>query len=96
MSRQKTTEETLEEFIEGIRQAANYWSRQNVDISTACHGMAHSILAMLDGVSHGYPAYNISVMVTDESKQDLIDEGMDYYGDEVFNDDCYMNDIYFR
>ena len=59
MSRSKTVEEVKAELLDHMRMIANYWAKvpNHTDIEK-CHGVAFSILTMIDGCSGEMPAFD--------------------------------------
>ena len=98
MSREYTKDEVLELFLGQCRVASYYWAEHaKVDSrKEAVEGMLHSMLCIIDGVSGGFPAINLSVDPDPSDKQYHIDNEEDYYPSGlVFNDDVMLHELTF-
>lgn len=87
MSREKTVDEVRKEFISHVAAMIRYWDTQ-VTGDTRCklEGLAHSILAALDGCAGGLPGFIVAPCPHPDDKQYYIDEGENYYR-EINDDD---------
>lgn len=79
MSREKTAEEIEKELIEGIWDSIWFWDTQvEGNAAHKLSGLAHSILALLDGCSD-LPAFLLVPVPHPDDKEYNIQEGNDYY-----------------
>ena len=80
MSKEKTMEEVREEFLKHVASMINYWDTKVEGTPRyKLEGLAHSILATLDGCSGGMPGFNVSPYLHEDDKQYNIDRDKDYY-----------------
>lgn len=80
MSREKTTEEVREEFLDHVRYLVSYWDRiEKETTKEKLSGLAFSILSALDGCSAGLPSFIVAPCPHPEDKQYHIDNDEDYY-----------------
>lgn len=80
MSKEKSTEEVREEFLNHIRCLVNEWaSVENKSTKEKLNGLAFSILAMLDGESADLPSFIVAPLPHEDDKQFSIKHGEDYY-----------------
>lgn len=84
-SRERTTEEVRQEFIEHIRCMVDYWERVKLepergttDARRRLRGLAHSILVTLDGRSN-LPAFIVAPRPHERDKAYHQENGEDWY-----------------
>lgn len=88
MSREYTTEEIREQFLDHIRAMVNYWdSIPKETTKEKLDGLAFSILAALDGSSAGLPGFIVAPLPHQDDKQYNIENDENYYpeNDEIEN-----------
>lgn len=95
MSREFTKEEVVEMFLERIRNSVNFWSNTNDSEIEKLNGLAFSILNIIDGTS-GLPAFDLKPHPHEDDKQYCIEEGENYFGTNIINDDVYLHELYYK
>jgi hypothetical protein len=98
-SREYTTDEIREQFMNHVRMLIEYWD--NVDRQTTkekIEGFAHSLLATIDGSSMDLPGFILAPAPHHEDKQYYIDKGENYYPENQSDSDIagYLHEILFR
>lgn len=96
MSKAKTKDEMLSDFISAVNCVADYWSRvENISNKDRCHGVKHSILTIIDGMSGSFPcAIDLVLRPHPDDKQYYIDDGEDFIEDGmVINNDVYLHEV---
>ena len=85
MSREKTVEEVQQDLLEHIWYMIEYWEKDNraLTLRDKLEGLAHSILAALDGCSMALPGFAIIPNPHPDDKQYYIENGEDWYPDNV-------------
>lgn len=80
-SREYTSEEVKQQFIEHVRGLVNYWDRESIvqTQSERLQGLAFSILVAIDGCSTSLPAFVLAPSPHEDDKQYAIDNGDNYY-----------------
>lgn len=93
-SREYTAEEVLAELLAHVRHLAAYWaSLPDKTPLERTEGMAHSMLAALDGKGF-MPAFDLVLRPHPDDKLFHIGEGENYYVDGMaINSDCHMSSI---
>lgn len=78
---EKTVDKTREEFLNHINMLVNYWAKESKVESKeeALKGLAHSILATLDGENAELPQYLLIPNPHPEEKEFNINKGKPYY-----------------
>lgn len=103
-----TVHEMRAEFLAHVRMIANERKasmlrrippEQRTDqvreaIERAASGTASSILAVLDGVSSGVPAFNITPAPHPDWK--FFVEGENFWDEEPVINDCYLRDLFYK
>lgn len=83
MARELTREEVRDNFLEEVRIAVDYWASDAVLAHYTIHerlsGVAHTILAKLDGCSPGLPGFIVAPLPNPEDKQYFIEEDTNWY-----------------
>lgn len=93
MSRAKTKDEVLKEFIDKVGQTAWYWSINAKTIEDAAQGVTFSIMTLLDGCTE-LPAFDLYPSPCPEDKDDAITEGEDWYDNsEAINADVCLHEL---
>ena len=80
--REYTQEEVQEMFLDKVRTMIDYWN--NVEKETTkdkLEGLAHSILATIDGSAADLPAFKLAPNPHPGDKEYCIDEGENYFPD---------------
>ena len=79
--REYTPEEIRTKFINHIWTMINYWENESTTPNTKdkLEGLAHSMLAMLDGAQIGLPAFYVIPMAHPSDKDFHIKNGENYY-----------------
>lgn len=85
MSREKTAVEVQQGFLEHIWDLIEYWEKENRAETSRdkLEGLAHSILAMLDGCSMGLPGFAVIPNPHPDDKRYYIENEEDWYPDNV-------------
>jgi len=92
--RAKTVEEVREEFLSHVRMLASYWADlPNKNARAKCEGVAFSILSAIDGCSMSLPAFDMIPHPHEEDKQYYIDNGENWYEQEIMND-CQLHEMF--
>jgi len=92
MSKEITTDEVKEKFLEHVRVLVRYWDNQNEQTSfEKLSGLAFSILSTIDGSSLDLPKFILAPDPHKEDKEYHIDENSNYYPDN--NDIDIKSDI---
>lgn len=80
-----TEDEIRRQFLDHVWVTALYWSRANGggDALDRITGFAHSMLAAIDGAAASLPAFKLVPDPHPDDKQFHIDEGENYYPDDV-------------
>lgn len=90
MSREFTTQEIEQQFLENVVSAVKYWNRQPGENIEKLKGLAFSILVTIDGCSN-LPRFVLAPFPHADDKQYSIDEGENYYPEN--NSDNIKSDI---
>lgn len=99
MSKAKTKEELMDDFVSSAKHLADYWSRiESITDKGKCDGVVHSILVMIDGMSGAFPcAIDLVMRPHPEDKQYNIDNDDDYIEDGmVINDDVMLHERLYK
>lgn len=93
-----TKEEMTDMFLQSVRSIANCWAQYpDKTPEERCNGVAFSILATIDGTSIALPAFNLTPVPHPDDKQYHIDEGSNYWPDDVaFNAETYLHDLFYQ
>lgn len=85
MLREKTETEVQQDLIEHIWGLIRYWERDNGAKSSRdkLEGLAHSILATLDGCSIELPGFAIIPNPHPDDKEYYIENGENWYPDNI-------------
>jgi hypothetical protein len=86
----KTQEAIRNEFLGYCRHMVYYWSqdfKEEKSLEDRLVGLAHSILCLLDGVAHGYPAYEIIPCPHEHDKAHCQEDDQDWYPPYPYKDD---------
>lgn len=96
MPKPKTKEEIQKEIVEHFDGVARYWSGlENMSNIERCRGVVFSILVAFDGMSMGLPAMDIVMRPHPEDREYCIEEGVDWYPQQLtVNDDVMLHDLY--
>jgi len=78
MPTEKTTKEVRTEFIENVRSMVSYWDGINISSKEKLFGLAHSILATIDGCG-SMCGFILAPCPAEGDKEYNIEEEMDYY-----------------
>lgn len=81
-SREFTTEEVREQFMNHVRMLIEYWDK--IDQRTSkekIEGFAHSLLATIDGSSAALPAFILAPAPHESDKEYHISMNENYYAD---------------
>lgn len=84
MSREFTTDEVRNQFLDHVRGLIEYWSTVDLDqqsdtVEYRVGGVVHSLLATLDGCSMVLPGFIVAPCPHEDDKQYNIDEGENWY-----------------
>lgn len=97
-----TEEEVREKFLNQIRSLITYWNGESGSNVPKEHtsrermeGLVHSILVMFDGGSGMMPAFNISVVSTDDDMEFFKEQGENWYVDGQVINDCQLHEEFF-
>lgn len=98
MSKPKTKDECLDEFMRAIRCIVSYWSCQGKTHQGVAEGVAFSILNIIDGMSGSFDcAIDLVMRPHPDDKRFKIDEGDDYIeSGTIINDDVYLRELLFK
>lgn len=70
MSREKTPEESKQEFLKLVREYAEEWARvPNKTVEERLHGLVFSILVIFDGEAVGFPAVDLVLRPHPDDKE---------------------------
>lgn len=86
MSREKTKDEVKREFILSIRQSVKIWSKADMPCEQKLEGLAHSILATLDGVSNDVCGFIVAPSPHKDDAYYNIENGENYYPQNHYSD----------
>ena len=83
MSREYTTDEIRERFLETVRRNIDYWEKEaRVEtIRDRIEGAIFSTLVLLDGGNGSIPGFIVAPLPHPTDKDYHIDNGKDYYPD---------------
>ena len=94
MSREYTTEEIREQFLDHIRVMVNYWDGIPKETTKEkLSGLAFSILVALDGCAGDLPGFILAPLPHPDDKQFNIDEEENYYPENHEIEDKIKGDI---
>lgn len=81
MSREYTENEVREQFLDHVRMMIDYWNNDSIttDTKEKLSGLAHSILATIDGCNMDLPGFILAPCPCEGDKQYYIDKGENYY-----------------
>ena len=83
MSRELTTDEVRDRFLDHVRGLIEYWSTVELNgddsVEHRVSGVVHSLLVTLDGGSLGLPGFIVAPCPHQSDKQYYIDEGENWY-----------------
>lgn len=99
MSRAKTKQEILDEFMSNLAGIANHWACEAPDrnMLERCNGLVFSLLVIFDGGHVGLPAMKIAIDPHEDDKNYRRSIGANWYEPGmVFNDDVEMHEIWHR
>lgn len=101
MTREKTEEEVRNEFVEHVRQMAEYWNSVGETKKDALDGLAFSILVAIDGDSVALPSFILAPNPHPEDKEFLLSRGEEYYPENHQNNiSCNisgsLHDMYYK
>jgi len=89
MSKEKTTEEIKQEFINTVKSYVHYWDKlPDINTRAKLEGLAFSIMVMIDGGASGLPGFILAPCPYKEDKQFYVDSEEDYYPE---NDEDSIN-----
>ena len=91
MSRKLTHDEIQKNFINQVWVMIDWWKNAQVSESDKLSGLAHSILAMIDGCYGGIPGFILIPDPHEDDKQYCIEHGENYY--PQMSDINFENDI---
>ncbi len=78
--REYTEEEVMAEFLSTIHYMVDEWSKIKRDtVKEQLEGLAFSILALLDGVHVGMPAFIVAPLPAETDKEYRIKKGENYF-----------------
>lgn len=96
MSRAKTAEEALVEFLDQIRVLADYWSNvEDHTVKERCHGVAFSILNIIDG-SSCLPAFDLVLRPHPDDREYCIEQDENWYEYGMLVNHCTLHDQYYK
>lgn len=78
MSREYTPDEIRAMFLDHINTMVKYWAGLDEPVEWKLHGLAFSIMKVLDGCTH-LPRFIVAPLSCEEDKQFYIEEGDDYF-----------------
>lgn len=80
MSREYTTDEVREMFVEHLRNMVTYWEQEDraPSVREKLEGFAYSVLVALDGET-SLPGFLVAPMPHPDDKQFCIDKGENYF-----------------
>lgn len=95
-----TQKEAQRIFLDHVKAAVNYWASDNVEDQTCSerlHGLAFSILCILDGANGSHPSVQCTISPHPSDKQFCIDNGKNYYedGTDIHGSDM-LHGIYYN
>lgn len=98
MSRAKTKQEVVEEFLNHVKGMVNYWENEERRPTSRdkLEGLAFSFLVMLDGGSVGMPAFDLIPSPHPSDKEYHQEQGENWYEPEVINDNVQLHELYSR
>lgn len=86
MSKEKTTEEVRENFLNHLKELVDYWdSIDTKNTKEKLSGLVFSILSTLDGCSSVLPGFIVAPFPHKDDKEFNIQEGNDYYPENNYN-----------
>lgn len=97
MRRAKTAEECREEFLQYVRNIAEYWATlPDKTAQERCDGTVFSILNIFDGTSTELPAMNISLLPHPDDKQYRIKNDENWYRKGMVINYCHLHHMYYN
>ena len=94
LSREYTTEEIREQFLDNVRMLVNYWDRTPKETTKEkLEGLAFSILTILDGCAGDLPGFIVAPSSHPDDKQYHIDNEENYYPENHEIEDKIKGDI---
>lgn len=94
MSKSYSKEEMMNMFLQNAKVQARYWAMQECSDKEKTHGLLHSMLCMIDGVSGGFPcSIELVLRPHPDDKQYCIDNEEKWVEDGMcINDDVYLHE----
>jgi len=83
MSREYTTEEVRDKFLDYIMSLINYWEKQHPSCRDNLDGLTHSILVALDGGATELPSFTVAPAPHPDDKEYNKDQGKNYYSENT-------------
>jgi len=81
-SKEFTTDEVREQFMNHVRMLIDYWDNSDRETSKEkIEGFAHSLLATIDGSSAELPSFVLAPTPHEDDKQFHINNGENYYAE---------------
>lgn len=96
IAREYTPDELRDMLLGQVALMVDYWSLgKGKDVRNACEGVAFSILNTLDGCTgSGVPAFDLVAMPNPANKQDCIENGENWVGEETRISDMLHERLY--
>jgi hypothetical protein len=93
-----TVDEIRDQLINSVWSSIHFWSNPEVapeySISQRLSGLAHSILAILDGCSAGLPAFKLVVDPHPDDEEFHREEGENWYPADAVIEDTLHEHLY--
>lgn len=101
MSRAYTEEEVRKMLVVHFRALSKYWATLDglhspKTIQERCDGLVFSILITLDGASVDLPAFNLSPAPHPSDKQYHIDNGENWFDEDMVINDCNLHEEWYE
>ncbi len=95
MSREKTAEESRQEFLQLVRFYAEEWVRvHGQTVEERLHGLAFSILAIFEGEAVGFPAVDLVLRPHPDDKEYLGKHGENWHRPGLILNDTMLHHHY--
>ena len=98
-SREYTTEEIREQFINHVRDLIDYWDKTDRETSKEkLEGLAFSLLATIDGSSVDLPAFILATAPHECDKQYHINNNENYYPENQSDSNIagFLHELFYK
>lgn len=79
-----TADELRDQLLDHMRYLVKYWANiEHITVQEKIEGYSHSVLAMLDGCTTEFPAFDLVAKPHEDDKQYCIDNDQNWIEDET-------------